>query len=148
VPNYLGNAPLLAHMMQIFNGVTPGGMPALLDLFKRHKVRPDEVVQALEDARIGGPDTVADFVAKNPLFADWYSKTRPTPKAQVIRYGDSYFAGFRVDNNKASVSWNNSTGAFAHALLFIPTVPPSTLVDLEAHGFKREDIEILTVSVA
>jgi len=147
VPNYLGNGPLLAHMMQIFNGVSPGGMPALLDLFKRHKVRPDEVVQALEDARIGGPDTVADFVAKNPLFADWYAKTRPTPKAQVIRYGDSYFAGFRVGNSVA-LNWNKTDNAFANALLFIPTVPPSTLVDLEAHGIKREEIEILNVSVA
>jgi len=144
VPNYLGNGPLLA---QIFNGVSPGGMPALLDLFKRHKVRPDEVVQALEDARIGGPDTVADFVAKNPLFADWYAKTRPTPKAQVIHYGDSYFAGFRVGNSVA-INWNHIDGPFGQAVLFIPTVPPSTLVDLEAHGFKREDIEILTVSVA
>lgn len=148
MPNYLGNGPLLAHMMQIFNGVAPGGLPALLDLFKRHKVRPDEVVQALEAANIGGPDTVAEFVAKNPMFADWYGKTRPTPKAQVIRRGDSYFAGFRVDNNKASMTWNNSTGEFAHALLFIPTVPASTLADLEAHGIKREDIEILNVTVA
>lgn len=147
MPNYLGNGPLLAHMMQIFNGVTPGGMPALLDLFKRHKVRPDEVVQALEDAHIGGPDTVADFVAKNPLFADWYTKTRPTPKAQVIRYGDSYFAGFRVGNGVA-INWNHIDGPCGQAVLFIPTVPPSTLVDLEAHGFKREDIEILNVSVA
>lgn len=147
MPNYLGNGPLLAHMMQIFNGVTPGGMPALLDLFKRHKVRPDEVVQALEAANIGGPDTVADFVAKNPLFADWYSKTRPTPKAQVIRYGDSYFAGFRGGNSVA-LNWNKTDNAFANALLFIPTVPASTLTDLEAHGIKREDIEILNVSVA
>lgn len=147
MPNYLGNGPLFVQIMQIFNGITPGGMPALLDLFKRHRVRPDEVVQALEEAKIGGADMVADFVSKNPLFADWYAKTRPTPKAQVIRYGDSYFGGFSVVNSATTLMWNRVSDLGVHALLFIPTVPASTLVTLEAHGIKREDIDILNVTV-
>lgn len=147
MPNYLGNGPLLAHILQILNGVTPGGMSALLSLFERHRVRPDEVVQALEEAKIGGPDMVAEFVSKNPMFADWYTKTRPTPKAQVIRRGDSYLVGFKaIDGFRPA--WATVADGESEAMLFIPTVPDSVFTELEAHGIKREDIEILNVSVA
>jgi hypothetical protein len=81
--SYLGARLLMIHIDQFLVGNSRDGMPGvpdhlgLADFFKRHHVRPADVVEALQATGRGDAETVRQYVDEHSELAEWYSVPPP-----------------------------------------------------------------------